>query len=594
MDTTLYRAAMEGNIDALIQNKELLENNLTPTNNTVLHVAAQFGMYRKVNSRGDTSLHVAAREGHSTIVQALVEYANALDEELENGVVTAKDMMRMTNEERDTALHEAVRNHHPFVVQFLTKEDPEFYHPGNNAEETPLYLTAERAYLGLVFVILETCTAPAYGGPGGRTALHSAVIHNLEGSAYLVLFLFSLLRFHFWKTQINCFRLNFLTTTHLSENAREGCEIPEIVSAQKRNGYEKNENFLKNLYFSETGKMYEKTTRLETCSKETDMHGWTPLHYAARFGYASRARELLNVDKSVAYLADKHDKKTALHLAASHGNVRVMEELISYCPDCWEMVDGRGKNILHIAAKNEKKRVIKFILRNFPFSSLINQKDVDGNTLLHLLAASDCCELGLIKHPKVDRMAFNRENLTPLEVVYCNKNAEPWKNTKMQGFTKRGLIKAGANLGWRDVISRDRVEMEAKEQHHVHEKILPIDIRRAADTKSPSLLVSSYQAASMAMKALTESFQDICVVADDSDGYKLLKNSASAKFLIIISMGAMVLAFITGMYAALPHTLGLTEKDPGKAIVTLFQIGLEKRPGYCGDSIPNRLKERSE
>ncbi|GFY84986.1 hypothetical protein Acr_03g0017600 [Actinidia rufa] len=452
MDTTLYRAAMEGNIDALIQNKERLENNLTPTNNTVLHVAAQFGhiqcvmevlnmcpsMYRKVNSRGDTSLHVAAREGHSTIVQALIEYANALDEELENGVGTAKDMMRMTNEERDTALHEAVRNHHSFVVQLLTKEDPEFYHPGNNAEETPLYLAAERGYLGLVFVILETCTAPAYGGPGGRTALHSAVIHNLEGCTKKLLD---------WKPAL---------------------------------------------------------------TKETDVHGWTPLHYAAWFGYASRARELLNVDKSVAYLVDKDDKKTALHLAASHGNVRVMEELISYCPDCWEMVDGRGKNILHIAAKNEKKRVIKFILRNFPFSSLINQKDVDGNTPLHLLVASDCCELGLIKHPKVDRMAFNRENLTPLEVVYCNKNAEPWKNTKMQGFTKRGLIKAGANLGWRDVISRDRVEMEAKEQHHVHEEILPMDIRRAADTKSPSLLVSSYQAASMAMKALTESFQDIC------------------------------------------------------------------------------------
>ena len=80
----------------------------------------------------------------------------------------------------------------------------------------------------------------------------------------------------------------------------------------------------------------------------------------------------------------------------------------------------------------------------------------------------------------------------------------------MQGVTKRGLIKAGANLGWRDVIGRDGVEMEAKEQHHVHEEILPIDIRRAADTKSPWLLVSSYQAASMAMKALMESFQDIC------------------------------------------------------------------------------------
>ena len=196
MDTSLYRAAMEGNTEILNQIKNLLENQLTPNNNTVLHVAAQFGhiqsvmeilnmcpsMNRKVNSRGDTSLHIAAREGHSTIVRALIEYANALDEELENGVGTAKDMMRMSNEVKDTALHEAVRNHHSIAVLLLTREDPEYCHPANNAEETPLYLAVERGYVGLVFVILKTCTVPTYGGPGGRTALHSAVIHNLVGS----------------------------------------------------------------------------------------------------------------------------------------------------------------------------------------------------------------------------------------------------------------------------------------------------------------------------------------------------------------------------------------------------------------------------
>ncbi|KAL7234837.1 hypothetical protein ACSBR1_018323 [Camellia fascicularis] len=122
-------------------------------------------MYRKVNSQGDISLHIAAREGHSTIIRALIKYENALDEELEDGVGTTIDMMRMRNEVKDTASHEAVRNHHPIAVQLLTQKDLEFCHPANNAKETPLYLAAD---------------IPAYGGPGGRTAIHSAVIHNLE------------------------------------------------------------------------------------------------------------------------------------------------------------------------------------------------------------------------------------------------------------------------------------------------------------------------------------------------------------------------------------------------------------------------------
>ncbi|KAI8002777.1 Ankyrin repeat-containing protein [Camellia lanceoleosa] len=301
---------MEGNTEILNQNKNHLENQLTPNNNTVLHISAQFG--------------------HIQCVMEILNIFPSMYRRLENGVGMAKDMMRMSNEAKDTALHEAVRNHHPIAVQLLTQEDPEFCHPANNAEETPLYLAAERGYVGLVFVILETCTVPVYGCT--RKLLQ-------------------------WKPAL---------------------------------------------------------------SKEADAYGWTLLHYAARFGYVLRAKDVLNADKSVAYITDKDDKNTALHLAASQGHVCVIAELIAHCMDCWEMVDGRGQNILLIAVKNQKKRAIKFILQKFPLSSLINQKDVDRNTPLHLLAASDCYKAGLVKHPKADMMAFNNASLTPLDVV-CSK-----------------------------------------------------------------------------------------------------------------------------------------------------------------------------
>ncbi|KAL7177785.1 hypothetical protein ACSBR2_031031 [Camellia fascicularis] len=374
-------------------------------------------MYRKVNSRGDTPLHIAAREGHSTIVRALIEYANALDEELKNRVGTTKDMMRMSNEAKDTALHGAMRNHHTIVVQLLTQEDPEVCHPAKNAEETPLYLAAEGGYVGLVFVILETCTVLAYGGPGGRTALHSAVIHNLEGCTRKLLQ---------WKPAL---------------------------------------------------------------SKEADAYRWTPLHYAACFGYVLRARELLDADKSVAYIADKDGKNIILHLTASQGHIFIIEELISHY--------------------------------------------IDGNTSLHLLAASDCYEAGLVKHPMADMIAFNDASLTPLHVL-CSKSVEPWHHT-IPGYTS-------------DVDSFTVPGGYDARQGFDHGTTI---LARTATFKA--FVIADF----MAMIFSTTAMLIYFVVAGGLDRDKLLKHYASAYYLIVIVVGAMVLAFITGMYAVLAHSLGL-------------------------------------
>lgn len=173
-----------------INEQQQLELQLTSNQNTVLHVAAQFGNHKYVkiilenslsssllrclNIDGETPLHIAAREGHLDIVKALIDCAKRPDyEEVESGGGVAKEILRATNKDNDTALHMAVRNHHSDVVGLLTKEDPEFTHPPNNAKETPLYLAFERYRYDMVLMILENCTSPAYGGPQGQTVLHT-------------------------------------------------------------------------------------------------------------------------------------------------------------------------------------------------------------------------------------------------------------------------------------------------------------------------------------------------------------------------------------------------------------------------------------
>lgn len=201
MEPDIYRAAVKGKID-VIKEKEHLRCLLTPNKNTILHIhiAARTKeteptafvkeilylcpqLLMQVNIKQETLLHIAARYGHASIAEILIDNAKThRPQELESGVEVAKQMLRMMNNEKDTALHEAVRFQHLNVVHILTREDPNFICPANYASETPLYMAAERGCRNLVQVILENCMTPSYNGPNERTVLHAAVMHRDYGT----------------------------------------------------------------------------------------------------------------------------------------------------------------------------------------------------------------------------------------------------------------------------------------------------------------------------------------------------------------------------------------------------------------------------
>lgn len=197
MDPTLYRAAMKGDIDVLIRYKHQFETQLTPKDNSVLHIAAVHGktqgvkqilqicppLLGRVNSQGEMPLHIAARAGHAGIVQALFDFVDRQNNDIESGRFS-REMLGGKNVEVDTALHVAVRNGHLDVVKLLLEKDPTFSYRPNKAEETPLYLAGEKGFDGIVSEILKTCTSPLYGGPDGRTALHAAVIFGSQGTSF--------------------------------------------------------------------------------------------------------------------------------------------------------------------------------------------------------------------------------------------------------------------------------------------------------------------------------------------------------------------------------------------------------------------------
>ncbi|KAI7981772.1 hypothetical protein LOK49_Contig14G00012 [Camellia lanceoleosa] len=109
----------------------------------------------------------------------------------------------------------------------------------------------------------------------------------------------------------------------------------------------------------------QRAARLDSSSKEVNM--------VVRRTWAVAMARSNEKDKSVAYIITDEEayEKIALHIAAAHGNVSVMEELLSECPNCWEMVNSKGQNVLHIAVDMEQKKMAIPILIETKFDDFV-------------------------------------------------------------------------------------------------------------------------------------------------------------------------------------------------------------------------------
>ncbi|KAJ0014576.1 hypothetical protein Pint_21263 [Pistacia integerrima] len=198
MDPHLFKAAVEGNIQPFRDNPQNLKQ-VTKLGDTILHVNIKYQneamasttfvdqilaicppLLLQGNINGDIPLHVAAKCGHSAMVEILFHHSRAQPGASRSGGLNPLwKMLKMTNNEKNAALHEAVQYGSLKVVKFLTREgDTGFSYSANSYGETPLYLAAARGSPAMVVAILESCRAAAHGGPGGKTALHAAVMRR--------------------------------------------------------------------------------------------------------------------------------------------------------------------------------------------------------------------------------------------------------------------------------------------------------------------------------------------------------------------------------------------------------------------------------
>ncbi|KAH9682281.1 ANK REP REGION domain-containing protein [Citrus sinensis] len=328
--------------------------------------------------------------------------------------------------------------------------------------------------------------------------------------------------------------------------------------------------------------------RKKSLTRERDQHGWTPLHYAAYIGRFGPL--ILRADKSAALIADEDRKMTALHLAAGQGEFWIVKQIIDHCPECCELVDDRGWNVLHFAMVSFYKSDLKRLLNNYPIvRNLIFDKDVKGNPPFHVLAA-------VCRHPyyygydivpwKIAKGYYQAVNKQNISVEHINLYGFPELEKEIKELAKAdgngqypaGVIKTNKEKEektviysyWKD-LDEDVIGMEKASEYHLVVAALIATVTFAAAFTLPGGYKSDTEDGpnrGTAILSKNAAFQ--VFVISDAIAMVLSLSAVFVHFILslkflkkfiflfifalsftLVAMAAMIVAFVTGTYAML-------------------------------------------
>ena len=94
--------------------------------------------------------------------------------------------------------------------------------------------------------------------------------------------------------------------------------------------------------------------------EQGDDIGWTPLHIVAHMGNGEFVKLLLEKGDFPAYVRNKLRRFICSSHAAKECNYGVMDILMTACPDIYELLHSKGRNVLYAAAESRMWAAIFF------------------------------------------------------------------------------------------------------------------------------------------------------------------------------------------------------------------------------------------
>lgn len=333
-----------------------------------------------------SALHIAAMAGQGQLIHDILTRFDNLS------YIDTRNLLLGPNSKGDLPIHVAVRAGKIHSVSTLLEKSAslnvvhQMLEAENNDGNTPLHIALENQQKHMADSLFQLCP-------------HT--FHRLNRLGMSPLYL--AIKAAFWELV----KLMLLTEVEDHGNVHRHLDKGRVVHAAIM---AKNLDILKIMLDKYLDLRYSTDEKLRR-----------PLSYAAFTGFLEGVRYLLrdNNFQNLAFRPDE-DGSFPIHRACSGGNsTLVVKEFLDHSNNMMWLPNTKGQNILHVAAEAGKAKVVNYILRLPNSESLINMKDEDGNTPLHLASKG--------KHPKViyaltwdDRVKLNLQNnhgLTALDVA---------------------------------------------------------------------------------------------------------------------------------------------------------------------------------
>ncbi|XP_072148871.1 protein ACCELERATED CELL DEATH 6 isoform X2 [Setaria viridis] len=177
----------------------------------------------------------------------------------------------------------------------------------------------------------------------------------------------------------------------------------------------------------------------QTLASKVYNYGRTARHHGTLLAQKLEPVELLlSNNSSLAYIQD-NEGLFPIHIAAIMGNVNIVRKFIEICLDYDELLDNKRRNILHCAVEHGRVMLVRHICGNPKFLRMMNARDGEGNTPLHLSVKHGQAMIFffLMVDPRVNLAIMNNEGSTPLDVA---SNKIQSDDTLLSSLTDTSII----------------------------------------------------------------------------------------------------------------------------------------------------------
>ena len=312
-----------------------------------------------------------------------------------------------------TPLHYAAINNHLDVVRYFINEQHCDPMTRDNEGDTPLHYACTHRHAHIVQYLLST-------GKVNPLAKNKDGMFKINFYDTSRLSMLHLAAYHGWMDII----IDLITKYNCDTNCKDSYGRTPLHYAASNNHLEMVRYFI---------------NRQQCDPMVRDNYDDTPLHYACDYGTVSIVKYLLSTGK-VDPLVKNKDGKTPmlgiykitledtsrlsmLHLAATHGWVGIIIDLITKYKYDTNCKDSRGCTPLHYAASNNQLEAVKYFINEQHCDPMT--RDKNGDTPLHIACKQSHAHIVqyLLSTGKVNPLAKNRFGETPIDYVDIQDNS---------------------------------------------------------------------------------------------------------------------------------------------------------------------------